>query len=492
MTSRVNRDSEPYERNTIASRAQDLVANDPHAANIVDSMGVSVVGTGLRPQSRPNWKLLGWSEDQAEEFQTQAEWAFSIWEQEADAAGQLPFWAIQFLSIQSLVVNGEFLRIPVMMDDPSRTFSLALQCVNPLRMYTPSDLTNDSTIRDGVSLGQFGKPSSYWIANPDNAYTSYSLPSGSFAQVPAWVGHRPGVFHSFIKKDDEQVRGISLLAPGMKFFRDLNDYLDFELVGAIVAASFPVFIETPNADDATRSLNGDTVAAGELTRHQDVAAGTMIYGNSGEKPHVLESNRPGNTFPEFVERILRGIGVTVGMPYEVVAKDFSKTNYSSARAALMEAWRVFGFYQKWLVDRFCQKVWEMVLEEAWLRGMITLPSGSPDWYDARYAYTRASWIPPERDDVDPLKTARANQINRESGNVTLAKIAARQGLDVDSFIEQLARENRKLKAAGLLPDEPPTPEEKKAKADAADALIEETETEENQPEENQTEETTNA
>ncbi|BCS94906.1 phage portal protein [Desulfoluna limicola] len=478
MTSRLNRDSEPYERNTIASRAQDLVANDPHAANIVDSMGVSVVGTGLRPQSRPNWKLLGWSEEEAETFQTQAEWAFSIWEQEADAAGQLPFWAIQFLSIQSLVVNGEFLRIPVMVDDPSRTFSLALQCVNPLRMYTPSDMTNDSTIRDGVSLGQFGKPSSYWIANPDNAYTSYSLPSGSFAQVPAWVGHRPGVFHSFIKKDDEQVRGISLLAPGMKFFRDLNDYLDFELVGAIVAASFPVFIETPNADDATRSLNGDTVAAGELTRHQDVAAGTMIYGNSGEKPHVLESNRPGNTFPEFVERILRGIGVTVGMPYEVVAKDFSKTNYSSARAALMEAWRVFGFYQKWLVDKFCQKVWEMVLEEAWLRGMITLPAGSPDWYDARYAYTRATWIPPERDDVDPLKTARANQINRESGNVTLAKIAARQGLDVDSFIEQLAREKRKLKAAGLLDEEPATPEAKKAKADAADALIEETETEE--------------
>ncbi|SCY01495.1 phage portal protein [Desulfoluna spongiiphila] len=481
MTFRMNRDSEPYERSTIASRAQDLVANDPHAANIVDSMGVSVVGTGLRPQSRPNWKLLGWSEEQAETFQTQAEWAFSIWETEADAAGRLPFWAIQFLSVQSLVVNGEFLRIPVMKDKPGRTFSLALQCVNPLRMYTPSDLTQDTSIRDGVTLGEFGEPSSYWIANPDNAYTSYSLPSASFAQVPAWVGHRPGVFHSFIQKEDEQVRGISLLAPGMKFFRDLNDYLDFELVGAIVAASFPVFIKTPNAEESAPPLNGDAVAAGELTRHQDVAAGTMIYGNPGEEPHVLESKRPGNTFPEFVERILRGIGATVGMPYEVVAKDFSKTNYSSARAALLEAWRVFGFYQKWLVDSFCQKVWEMVLEEAWLRGMITLPAGSPDWYEARHAYTRAMWIPPERDDVDPLKTARANQINRESGNGTLAKIAARQGMDVDSYIEQLAREKRKLKAAGLLPEEPATPEtkkDKKAKADAADALIEETEQEE--------------
>ena len=80
-------------------------------------------------------------------------------------------------------------------------------------------------------------------------------------------------------------------------------------------------------------MSENEVVAGELTRHQNVAAGTMIYGNTGEKPHVLESKRPGNTFPEFVERILRGIGVTVGMPYEVVAKDFSKTNDSSARAA---------------------------------------------------------------------------------------------------------------------------------------------------------------
>jgi hypothetical protein len=44
--------------------------------------------------------------------------------------------------------------------------------------------------------------------------------------------------------EQDQVRGVSILAPAMKFFRDLNDYLDYELVGAIVAASFPVFIET--------------------------------------------------------------------------------------------------------------------------------------------------------------------------------------------------------------------------------------------------------
>ena len=34
------------------------------------------------------------------------------------------------------------------------------------------------------------------------------------------------------------MRGVSVLAPAMKFFKDLSDYLDYELIGAIVAEFF--------------------------------------------------------------------------------------------------------------------------------------------------------------------------------------------------------------------------------------------------------------
>ena len=103
VTGRLMRSSEPRERQTIATRALDLVANDPHATSIVDSMGMNIVGTGLVPQSRPNFKMLGWREEDAKAFQEQAEWAFSVWSAEADARGRLPFWAIQFLSILSMM-----------------------------------------------------------------------------------------------------------------------------------------------------------------------------------------------------------------------------------------------------------------------------------------------------------------------------------------------------------------------------------------------------
>jgi len=455
-TSRLNKWDEGPERETIATRAQDMVANDSHAASVIDSMSVNIVGTGLIPQSQPNAKLLGWNEDQTREFQSQAEWAWNLWAtKEADARGKLPFWAIQFQSIYSMLVNGEFFRLPVMIDQPGRTFGLALQSISPLRVCTPQILQTNPNIRDGVVLGKYGQPTAYYVFSPPagvldgtiiDSYTSQ--PSTYFKRIPARIGHRPGMFHVFVAKEDEQVRGVSILAPAMKFFRDLSDYLDYELVGAIVAASFPVFIETSNPIEAAQYYQSDE-QADEKTYYGEIPPGLVMYGNPGEKPHVLEANRPGNTFDSFVERILRAVGASVGMPYEIIAKDFSKTNYSSARAALLEAWRVFKFYQKWLVDQFCQLVWEMVLEEAYLRGLLQLPKGSPDWYDAMPAYTRAIWIPPKRGHVDPVKEMAANIKGLENNILTLADIAAENGGDWETALEQRAREKRKAQELGL-------------------------------------------
>jgi len=153
-----------------------------------------------------------------------------------------------------------------------------------------------------------------------------------------------------------------------------------------------------------------------------------------------------------VERILRAIGASVGMPYEVVAKDFSKTNYSSARAALLEAWRVFKVYQKWLVDRLSQPCWEMVLEELWLRDMLQLPPGSPDWHDARHAYTRAVWVPPKRGHVDPEKEIGSFIKAKDHNLLTLAEIIAElAGGDWTDTLIQRGRERSMERAEDIVP-----------------------------------------
>lgn len=459
--------TEGRERETIADRAEDLFANDPHAASVIDSMAVNTVGTGIVPQSRPHHRVLGISEDAARDFGEQCEWSYTLWCREADARGIMPFWGIQLLSVYSLLVRGEFFRIPVMLQDSGRTFSLALQCVDPIRLATPVDLANQPRLRDGVELSRLGRPEAYWIANPVNGEISTSLSSGSFTRVSARAGHRPGAFHVYLAKSEEQVRGHSVLTPAMKFFRDLSDYLDYELVGAIIAASFPVFIEASNPWEMgglTGTLEDEQDATNPKLTYGSYSPGQVLYGNRGEKPHILKSERPANSFPAFVERILRAVGAAVGMPYEVIAKDFSKTNYSSARAALLEAWKVFRIYQRWLVDCFCQPVWEMVIEEAWLRGMVALPPGAPDFYAARAAYTRAQWVPPRRGHVDPDKEIKAYIKAKDHNMMDMAEIIAElSGLDWVDVFEQRGRERGMERDLDIVPpeneEEEPSPPE---------------------------------
>ena len=447
--------TEGRERREIADRAEELTANDPHAASTIIGMAVNISGTGFTPQSTPPAEMLGVAPEAVEEFQRQAEWAWHLWSAEADAAGRWPFWGIQYLATWSLLCRGEYFRLPVMLPvkDGGRTFSLALQGVDPLRVYTPTDKAADPWIRDGVGLGPLGEAMDYWVENPKTrqaAMRSGHLGSREFARIKARTGHRPGVLHGFVPREEEQVRGISVLSPAMKFFKDLSDYLDFELVGAIVAASSPVAIETTNPYGVAGGLTPVPGATSEKRYYQELDPGQVVYLNPNEAIKMLDAKRPGDTFAPFVERVLRAVGAAAGIPYEVVAKDFSKTNYSSARAALLEAWRVFQFYQKWLIDGLCQPSWDMVIEEAWLRGMIELPKGAPDFYAARRAWCRAKWIPPKKGHVDPVKEMRALKDGYDSGFVNLDTIAAELGTDWESLVLQRRRESDFKQKAGVV------------------------------------------
>ncbi len=455
---KTHRGMERMERETVADRALEVATNDPNAASVIDGMLTNITGTGLTPLANPYKYLLDWSDDETKQYQDECELAFSIWSKEADAKKRLNFWQIQYQATYSLLVKGEFFQQPVMLDDTGRTFSLALQSIDPSRVCTPTDLQTDKTVRDGIRFGLAGDPKLYFVSNVDDLLSKAMVQSKDCAKVISWIAHRPGMFHVFLQKLEDQIRGVSVLSPAMKFFKDLSDYLDFELVGAIIAASFAVFIETQNSYDAahnSRDLNGDDISYDDTERFEEVTPGGVIYGGPNEKPHILKSERPGNTFNDFVERILRSVGASVGMPYEIISKDFSKTNYSSARAALLEAWKVFAVYQKWMVDSFCQPVWEMVIEEAWLRGIVNIPKKT-DFYKQRHLLTRATWIPPKRGHVDPLKEIQAAIMAKNNNIQTLSQIAAEHGGNWQTNIEQRSREVALETAGGVSPQQTET------------------------------------
>jgi len=181
---------------------------------------------------------------------------------------------------------------------------------------------------------------------------------------------------------------------------------------------------------------------------ESLESGMIKHLMPGETITSFNPQRPSATFEPFVDRILKAISAALGLPYELVAKDFSKTNYSSARAALLEARRYFKVRQEWLAQKLCQPVWEMLLEEAYLKGELE----AKDFYfegRPKPSWLRARWIAPGWSWVDPLKEVKAS---REAivGNISsLADEAAGQGKDWEEILEQRAREEQKRKELGL-------------------------------------------
>ena len=440
-------EGEAHERRTIQARADDLYVNDWAARSVINTISNSSVGSGLMPQARLPWRRLGITRETARELQSSMEWLWSEWCGQSHARGMLHFGELQLAGFRSVLRAGEMLHVPVMRPlTPTRRFGLAIQDLTPSRLGTPADLATALNLRDGVELTPDGGREAYWIATPKASLLSMdaqSLTSADYTRIPAHIGHRPGVFHLFFNEQEEQVRGVSILSPGIKLFRHLADALNHELFGQVASASLPMVVETESEHvQVPEWVREETDSGGrdEKVYYQDVEAGTLLYLNKNERLRAVESTRPSPNFLAFCELVTRALSASADTVYEAVMKDFSKTNYSSARAAMLEAWRVYTLYRAWFARNYCQPVYAMVMEEAFLRGYLSLPTGAPDWYEALDLWTNATWIGPARGYVDPIKEVRSNIEANAAGLKTRKEILAEQGQDFEEVLDDLTEE----------------------------------------------------
>lgn len=451
---------EAMEREALTARAIDLVQNDPNAAGAVDGIAQAVIGAGLTPQPLIDHDAFySIDKEEAKTIQRQQRNIYKTWAPFADAGGRLNNGAIQFLLLCNTLEYGEYLVLLPMLDDPTRPYSLAVQVLNPLRLKTPLDLVGKRNIRDGVELGEYGEAKAYWIKksdalNPDK-YTADV--SRNFLRIPRKQGHRLNVLHGFVCKEPEQVRGVTFFAPAMKLFRDLNDYLDAELVSNIVTAAFSLFIETGAADDpsiyakmlANSTLDyTDADGNAKQERYQEMIPGQVMYGAAGQKPHPIAANRPGATFEPFTRLIKKTLSMALGVPYPVLFRDPEKVNFAGFRSAMLDAWRVFMNYRSFIGQGYCQPVFTMLMEEAWLKNQI---DHIDDFYENMWALTRADWRGAPKGDIEPVKAAQADVLLIKNKLKSRGEAITERGGDRSAVFEELAEENEDLLSKNLDP-----------------------------------------
>lgn len=428
---------------TIRARARDLVRNNAYAAGALRALVRNVVGRGIFPQADTGNETAG----------EQIEQLFERWNHTADAGGRLTFYDIQRLAYQEVLEAGECLiHFTTVDDDRSRPLRMALELVDADRLaddaFTAARIRSPegNEIRRGVEVDALGRPVAYWIypRHPNDINSIYE----SAERRPA-----SEFLHLFKSERIGQTRGISIFAPVITWLKNLHYYTENELQASAVASCFTAAIKTMGgpADgsllDTVDSDNTDT----DGNTFEYLQPGMVARLLPGEEIEVVNPSRPNSDAEAWLTYLQRALATGLGLSYERMARDYTKTNYSSARNSDLEDRREFRVEQDWLCSHLCTPVYLRFLEAAVEEQEV--PITASELLGEYPTVTKHYWQRPGWEWVDPEKEAKASQLAIQSNLSTLADELGQRGRDLNTTLKQRAKEQQMIADMGLQPQQ---------------------------------------
>jgi len=304
-----------------------------------------------------------------------------------------------------------------------------LQLIESERISSPF---SEKNVEQGVEKSRIGKPLRYWVETKSDTYSS-----GTYDQINA----RDCIFVANLMKRSSATRGIPALVSSFPNLHRINDILDSEAIAWQLLARFAISItrKEGGSENSTEDPQGDSDTSGDVTtRINDVDQGTMFWGEEGEEIKGIQQDRPASNFPESIRMYIRLLANPLGIPLELALLDWSQTNYSSARASLIQADLVFEGWQRLLIRQFHTRVYKWKVGEWMRKGLI--PNDK--------AYLKHEWITPPFPWVDPEKEAKAVGLMLDRNLTTHTKALKARDIDPDDqTAEAKADMIRAIKAA---------------------------------------------
>jgi lambda family phage portal protein len=460
-----------YSRRVALDRTRDIVRNDPHATAGVMRLVDMIVGHGWQCVPTPDARALGIDPKAARELGRAIRSEWKLYSRDpryfADARRRITVNGMFRLAARTFATANE--ATAVIKYDRKRVerlgarYATCLAPVDPDRISNPNGAGDSRYMRGGVEFDADDVPIAYHVRNAHIADRWASLQAQTWTRVPRETGWgRPIFIHAFEPEREDQTRAITPFAALISRLRMIGKFSDTELASATANALFAAFVKTdlPAEEVAQRLAAGDAGAAvrasyidkvvDHYTRHP-VALGGVRIPVMLPNSEVVMNNAPRQTtaFPAFQSAFLQSIASALGLSYEQLSMDWSRTNYSSARAALNEVWRAIKRMQAVFAEQYVQPFYFAWLEEAFDKAYVEAPAGAPDFWDMPEAYMPARWIGPGRGYVDPVKEAQAAGYRMDNLVSNLESECAEQGLDFEENIEQIAFENELLEEAGV-------------------------------------------
>ncbi len=232
----------------------------------------------------------------------------------------------------------------------------------------------------------------------------------------------------------------------MRRLNDMDGYSEAEITAARAAACYMATIETPDED----GLADAPTVEGEQPQFE-LEPGAVPRLAPGEKLNFVAPNRPNSNMDPFMRLMLREVAAGVGPSYESLSRDYSQSNYSSSRLALLDdrdLWRVF---QQFFIRSFREPLHREWLQQAVLARAIPSIAVS-DYAAQKDKFEAVSFKPRGWSWVDPTKEVEAYIKARRAGFMSTSQIIALTGGGVDrgDVWEEISQENQDAADEGLV------------------------------------------
>jgi lambda family phage portal protein len=454
------------------ARARDLSRNDGYIAGAVDVHKDSIVGAQFTLNSKPNLQVLSsidsrFTPEWVEEFQKSVEAQFHLYadspECYIDAQGVNNFTSLIRLAVGVCLLSGEVLASAEYIRENNRPFRTAIQMIDTDRLSNPNNAEDTKSLVGGIFKNKFGKPRSYHILNGHPSDWSLQVWKEVKARLP-WG--RKNIIHIFDQQRAGQTRGVSKLVSILKSMKMAKKYKEIVLQNAVMNASFAATIESELPANTTMAQlgSGDSASGTPESYMNDVLA----YNKSsqlkidgarvqhlwpGQKLNLQNAGSPNGVGDKFEQSLLSHVAAPLGLSAEQFTKDFTQTNFASAKAAMAETKRYMMSQKKLTADSFATQIYVLWFEEALNSGFLPLPEGVDKgiFYvgQVKDALTACSWIGASEGSLDPKKEIETAILKIQNNLSTYEIEAAKFGNDFRDIFAQRQRENKVLVDRGL-------------------------------------------
>lgn len=403
--------------------AREMDRNNPYAHRGIRSIVTNLVGQGIIPNAKTKNKRTKAAIEKKlrEHFDTT----------KIDATGRTNLYGLQDLAVEAMVRDGEVLIIKrprLARDKLPLPFQIEVLEADYLDPWVDGELKDGNYAINGVEFDANNRRVAYHIfkIHPGGAW-SFSRLQNPSVRIPAEY-----VIHLFRPNRPGQVRGVSWLAPCVMRTRDLNDYLDAQLMRQKIAACFAAFI-TDDGDETDLAGDEETTTANDIPI-EGLEPGLIQRLRTGQSV-TFGSPPPVADFEPYVRGTLREIAAGLGVSYEALTGDLTGVNFSSGRMGWLEFQRNI---------------------DTW-RSMVVVPqmlNTLGEWFMAAMRASEGmgaeiEWTAPRREMISPKDEVGPAIEAIKAGLDSRDNWIRRSGRDPEAVDLEIKEGNERAKALGL-------------------------------------------